>query len=302
MIMAATDKLCSLLQQVCDSQGPAKQAALERLSAALNAAVPGLPIKVQQTVAGWLGRLEKAAFEFVRTGETAEGWEKLRAVERQAREFIAQREEHLQEQRDGAQKRALDYARMLDDFRQQADRLEAELQHANDEQATMMAALEAETCRAESLRQQCASWQTVHDGARKLLAEFGAHADKGHMVDVVNVTLYAIGQAIYGRPTTRVTIVDVVTLATERDRLRAELAQASDEQAAMMAERDGLAAQVRRLTKVADQLAAELTGHTTEVMRDNTAWCTSCGAHAGTHYADCPVNALLRALSAAKEA
>jgi hypothetical protein len=89
MTATATNDLGTAVAEFAAATGPAKQAALERVTDEINAAVGPIRIVGGETVAGWLGRLITAAFEFVRTGETAAGWEKLLAVEQQAAEFIA---------------------------------------------------------------------------------------------------------------------------------------------------------------------------------------------------------------------
>jgi hypothetical protein len=155
--MTTINDLSTAVEQFAAAQGPAKQAALERLTEEINAAVGPIHIVGGETSAGWLGRLELAAFEFVRTGETEEGWGKLLEVERQAQEFIAGQVAELAAIRAAmpAAKANLFYALKNEQALRQreqdsritlcreVDRLRDELAHANDEQATLLAERES---------------------------------------------------------------------------------------------------------------------------------------------------------------
>jgi hypothetical protein len=169
--MTTINDLSTAVEQFAAAQGPAKQAALERLTEEINAAVGPIHIVGGETSAGWLGRLELAAFEFVRTGETEEGWGKLLEVERQAQEFIAAQstKARLAAEVEEAHKNldSLDVALgpliaflgrdysidqrvgdlvtrfiglrgVLYDHDADRERLQDELAHANDEQATLL--------------------------------------------------------------------------------------------------------------------------------------------------------------------
>lgn len=105
---------------------------MDELNKAINAAVPGIRIAGEQTVAGWLFRLEVACFDFVRTGETAGGWRRLMAVHEQAGEFIAAQLDAVTAELQAAQEATQAQADIV-------ARLRAELDHANEEQVGLMA-------------------------------------------------------------------------------------------------------------------------------------------------------------------